>query len=275
MALNLSPILAVGEPSSNAENEGVHYTVYEYDAIVAKKREGIDVSEIEAQLSIMSKLSAKELHTFGLTTKKAELLKTYDGTGIENNELLRAALGELDITITAPSTSTSAITAKLSWNWTSAPLFYAATDVIACSWQGYDMQGHPIGVEFKNTSTAYFHYYDLTYGTQHMGTVSGQFVNNTYDPFGHVEAPLPRLNTNGTGYAKKGDVLIRVAIPSNVSNSISNVTMRLAYGYVTSGGYTYSISFPFSLGISFNGKTTAMFDRTVVIRSNGQVSDLN
>jgi len=96
----------------------------------------------ENELLNRARLSEAELTDLGYTQGQIRLLKSYDGSPLENNPQMRAVTATFSGALYQDIVSKTASATIFTWNWSSAPIVYSIDidDYAACFWSGTNTQ---------------------------------------------------------------------------------------------------------------------------------------
>lgn len=274
--------------SFDEEENALYFTVNEYDLLMEERRAteaalreqgvsqtSIDSSRTNAQEAIFFELAALDRGTLlarGYTDDQITVLQAYDGRALEDAPELRAAAATLSGKITCPEGSTSALTARLDWYWTTQPALYNYNDVTACSWTGTNPSGQSINLALStnaSASYAYVSYYSVADNTTLYKHEYLSFVNTS--PYSHTETPFSALASSVNYYAKMGAMRVTIMVPETVTASIAEAAFRFVYAATTTAT-SYSLSFPISLSISVGANTTEVLNKAVRISSDRTIT---
>lgn len=222
----------------------------------------------------LANLSSSVLsNSYGYTSEQIGILKAYDGRDLSDYPAIRAVTSTLTGSIVSPEHSSTSITARLNWYWSTPPAFYSYEDVIGVRWQGINSSAQNISLSLDTSgsnSYAYVTYYSTGDYTTSEYTEYLSFLNTS--PYSHTEVAFNRLSSSLLGYAKMGSVRVKVNVPSTTTAAISEASFIFAYG-LTSSSNSYSIAFPASFSITFGTTTSQAMYKTVVIAPDGTITN--
>lgn len=219
--------------------------------------------EIEEEISYRSTLSDAELsQVYGYSEDTIGVLREYNGEKLETNPSLRAVSSVFSLGSDILTYGSSRMGMLFGWQWSSPPIC-SLQDIIAITWDGTYANGLTnnialnrslsfVNVEYKSTTTSVSRYNLST--TEPYHNASLRFSMDS--PSG---APLY--------WAQSGAAFVYVDTV-NSSPSLTEVSFRCEYGHQTIAGIS-SVSFPLSIGISFNYCTTSSGAVVGRLKSNG------
>jgi hypothetical protein len=226
----------------------------------------------EKDLLKRAQLSDSELKSkFNYSAKQIELLRSYKGTPIQDTPEMAALAATCTGTVSAPAYSTSSITIKLSWTWSTAPSFMIS-DIAAVRWQGTDTAGSPLNVALNNNTTYSYckvNYVYLADGTSASSVKNALSVTDAYGKASCIFAMTKIYNGQIDRWAKSGELQIKV--DKTGTNSIKEVAVCFAYGHQTISG-TPSVSWPSGFSITFSSGVSKMFTVTKRVSNTGVIT---
>ena len=269
------------------EDGTLYITVNEYDiklesmAQEAKALEeaGYSLQEIEEsrtysaekKLLELAELPDEQLIALGYTSEQIDILKAYDGSPLEENPQLRAAMPSLTTSVTAGDCNSQHLCAHLNWEWSAAPATYDYQDVVVCQFEAFDQGGYTIGAVQYNTSytNSYVRYYNYDTGAFYSTKRTPITTQNAYSNF---LSKFDRIIVGSTNaYVKSGSVNGYIQLSTGVTNSINKGTFIFAYGYAETSA-SYSISFPLAVSAALAKKVSQAFFTQVTINSAGELT---
>ena len=212
---------------------------------------------VEEELLYRKSLSSDVLiNSYGYSKEQVDILKSYEGTALEDTPEIRSIFGEL--TFETPNVVTSysrGVTLTVSWEWDICPTV-THTDAIGISWlptfgsqngtlrlsnESYHKVRYRAG---SNTDT-----YRLQYD---VGVLAG-----SSSPVGNAQTNFPMRDDGSAYWAVEGTVYLYL-VTANGSADLTSVDLHFNYGHCTLLGVTPSISYPLGFGISWeSGCNTA------------------
>lgn len=276
----------LSEEDLNESNATIVTMTNEYDAILELKNmpvtmmqengyseeeiEAIKSFSIEEALLERAQYSEEELRNWGYDDNQITLLKNYDGSPLEDNPQMRAAMATMSGQLSEVNSSSNKITAKFDWTWSNRPVLSgnAVNDLVTCGFMATSVGSSPHTVT-ANQVSCLIHYYTDD-GTE-IG--SSTYAIGYIDPHAHVEArfPMAKRFNNIEGWAKKGTLRVG-AVEEAPANQLYSVTFVFGYGH-SSVGVEPDISVSLNpkllggVGLNFSSFTTQMYYRTIIVRN--------
>lgn len=283
--------LCIPAAATTNENDNVvlqKCSVSEYDLLVALKAEKEALENLPATCAIdeekdeyldglknfnpeeaimeVASQSYEVLRGQGYSADQIAILKSYDGSPIENNPQLARALGELWATILKQSYSNHGAEARFSWNWTTKPIITGAfDDIVSCAWRGVNLNNEEVVMSFVSSSSEC----EVEYVTD-MGTTVDYVEYDIDDKDPNKNAEVKFALSHNNGYAKRGyfDVCIEEEV---IVNQLATSVFIFAYGHTN---FTLSPSISVSgdgpsLGLTCERGTDEMFNEWMKINRNG------
>lgn len=280
---------ALAADISTEPMEPVETVVNEYDIYVREKENtegeysvmGIDGTEektIEELYLERAALSEEELVAqFGYSKEQIAILKSYDGSPIEDNPQLRAVSASVSGRITTSAAYSDLVAATMSWSWNQRPFTISVSqqDSIKAEWQVSDKNGyvnsrHEMNVSQSRNIVEYCAYssntivatrlYNIT-ETSTM-TANGLEPATAFSSFPQT-LDLPQY-TDGPFWAKSGTC--KIAVEPTANYDIGSVLFGFVY---INNTYNFDIGF----GISINWDKLLEKDWTNAIDINPGFSD--
>ncbi|MDR2944704.1 MAG: hypothetical protein LBU81_06475 [Methanosarcinales archaeon] len=225
----------------------------------------------EEALFERAQLSEEELHNMGYNDTQISLLKSYDGSPLEENPQMMAAASTFIGSITKKTYSKSNMSASFNWMWQSAPVIMM-TDIVTCGFSAVGNGSIQRVVTATDVSSTATYIHDNIYNASHRTTpISYKKINS------HVESKIPLSYNNGWAHSGEFTVKLNEAVSGN-----NLLITYFAFGY---GHSTYSITPSISvnvggsgiggIGLSFASGTDAMYYSTMVLSHNGSTQIYN
>jgi len=248
MLLALVLIMVICHISTRAEETPNYETIvnqmYEYDYYVSVRkmnfkeaRSAYGISEqdynqilhIEKNLAELKEKRITELKQRGMDDEQISVLRSYDGSKLENNPQLRSVLATLTATLTIVSSSSSAVKVKADWSWNSKPMITSAQyyETAAFRWKAYNSNNTQITASYSSSgSDCFVTYYDgsVAKTTQWKPITVGSGSSYVFSQFTSVVKDGDKRY-----WAKTGYMIIKIT-GSNIA--------RVDFGF----GYNHGIS---------------------------------
>ena len=93
-----------------------------------------------------ARLPAPVLAKYGYTPEQIALLRSYDGSSLQEQPRFFGAVARLQVEVRCGAASPQSIQAQFSWRWTSPPLL-CYQDLLACSYTAESSDGTPTRAE--------------------------------------------------------------------------------------------------------------------------------
>lgn len=261
-------------PENNGK-EGLTYQISEYDFYTsvrsmqfseAEKIYGISkddyesICSVEKKLAELALLNNDELLARGMNTDQITELRSYDGSRLEDNPQLRSVLATLSVTLSKVNSSSSAVTVKANWSWSSKPavtsVLYYETAVFR--WKAYNSSNAQITATY-NSSGSYCY---VTYYNGNTAQTSQWTAINTGSSTSYVYSQYHSDIMSGDNYywAKTGYMIVKVT-----GSNISKVGFGFGYNHGISSTPT-SITLDSNLGFNYsNGYEMAEQSITIYV----------
>lgn len=223
---------------------------------------------IEGFLLERSQLPRETLLAYGYSSELIDILKEYDGSPLEGDEPILAAVPSCTGWFSG-SGSTSSMSITFTWEWSSYPA-YLYTDEVAVCWQGVNSSG-----SFKDTVASN---YSVTIGYTALGggaSSTTERITPSYKATNALlTADIPMKKNGGDLYAKRGVMTFTVKPDGNYS-----------FGHLNLGSYyvhaTKNISFSisvdsgrsFSISPSVTSSTSVEIDGSAKLTSSGVMTN--
>lgn len=211
------------------------------------------------ELARRADMDDARLKAYGYTDKQISDLRSLD---FASEDALKAA-NELGI-LADFSGSNSAVAyyfrvnISFVWEWSLRPLV-CYRDVVALDWGASNPQGQSINLVMDTS------YSNVRLEYEHIGGTmvdSELYYFQQQDPYGNAtcEFPMPDWpwNEYDYPYAKRGYASMRLNRVG--SDDIHHVALQIGYGHMTIGLGSPSVSFPWGVGISFEGYTQETYN---------------
>lgn len=275
------------EEINTEANVGLIFTQNEYDIFVALKQtpknmlessgysyetiEAIQSFSIEEAVLERANLSDQELLNMGYSERQISLLRTYDGSPIEQNPQMRGVFADLTGQIQKESAGKTRMKVSFTWEWSNSPFLNgsAISDIVTCGFAATndDNLSSVITVESATCSVDYY------VGTTKMGTLHPTVTYK--NPQSHIEVKFQHCEefTDGQGFLQSGKLQVTVKEESTV-NELYSVSFAFGYGHTV---FTVSPSISVSVGggitggvgLSFGFGTENMFYKTMILKHDG------
>ena len=95
-----------------------------------------------------ARLPAPVLAKYGYTSEQIALLRSYDGSSLQEQPRFFGAVARLQVEVRCGAVSPQSIQAQFSWRWTSPPLL-CYQDLLACSYTAESSDGTPTRAETR------------------------------------------------------------------------------------------------------------------------------
>lgn len=266
-----------------APNKSNSFSINEYDIITdlqnASDDELIEDGYTKDEIEIIKDFSYEELlyeraqlseeilREMKYTDEQIKLLRSYDGSNLEDNPQLAASISATcSGWISVDSASTSSITFYADWEWDIQPLLsgYKVQDIAAIRWKGTNSAGSPMNVAIsKSNSTGKVTYYEPGVG--------GSILNKTItvdDNYGKAYCKFPLAQSSSYPYRFAESGYLKIKVDKVGSDPINEISICFSYGHSTVT-INPSVSFPASFSINFASTMNKMFSVTNRIKSNG------
>ncbi len=283
----------------SVEGNTYTYTINEYDICVEMRelpttvlledgysQDFIDLARSDEIEQLLEELASYDMNVlkndYGYSEEQISLIKSYDGTPIQDHPELRGVFADCTANFTCNSASKTSVTVTTTWEWNRAPVIHHKDirDVIGTGWTAINLDDQEIKLEidqnFGQPCTIYYY------------TIKNEYV--TYKVFDYeVENPLGQVNSKfNTGslpsqinipsddYAKKGAFTVR--LKTNGNGKIQAVFFCSVYGHrKITGDATISIAPTFngvkpSFAIKFGTQTEQMFKNLYKVTNSGKVT---
>ena len=207
----------------------------------------------------------------GYTIEQIALLKTYDGSPLEDNPQMRGTFASLNGTLFVMTPTSTKMGVRLEWEWTNEPVLSgtAISDIVTCGFSAVDTNSSVIVVTAKNLSCSVNYYA----GDTKLATRSQTITQ--VDPHGHVESTfaMGQIINGEQGWAKSGYFIVYAAEEVTV-NRLYSVNFKFGYGHqILTSAPSISVSFGATgsggIGLTFGKGTENMFEEEVIVRING------
>lgn len=289
----LALVLTLGTPafaasydssvSGNIDNSAVPVliascSVNEYDALVTAKQSSVGLtrstSSVENLLMERAELPSEILaQRYDYNDEEIALLKSYDGSPIENNRQLRGIFANLNGFIYRMDYDTHGVTVRFSWNWDGPPLLWE-NDVVTCAWVGVNSSNGPHALRFTAAESAcHVDYYDTDAFGKEDFMYRLEYDIDDANVNSNVSANFEMGDdSNPEIWGKKGYMDIVLAEPVATSN-LQYSTVVFGYGHQT---LVFDASFSvnvdgISVSITPKAGTEEMYNGSISIWSDGRV----
>lgn len=251
----------------------------EYDILVADQEsaEGAascnDGPSVEEILLERAQLPTDVLTTkYGYSNEDIAILKSYDGSPIEDNPQLRGIFADLHGYLYRMDYNDHGVTVRFSWNWEGMPVT-TQTDVVTCAWVGVNSKNGPHALRFVDEESSFnVDYYTFPIaitGATEFATRTPYDINDS-DVNSHVSAEFPMVYHGGNIWAQKGYMDVTLEEPV-ATNDLEYSTVVFAYGHeklILAANLDVSID-GISISITPTGTTEKMWDGSISIWGNG------
>lgn len=271
--------------TANAAPAETRLTINEYDVYLQIKQ-GVNgrasdsttlmvqTGYVENELLRRSTLSNDALIRMGYSPKQIEILKTYDGSPIENHPELRGVFADLYVTFEKYSASKSSIGVKIDWEWSNLPALHglAVYETIGIAWEGTSMESTPMNLKANTSmSRSKVNYVYSNDFSRHYKAESHSF--SVEQIHGFVQDRFTSgLGEYNTYFAQSGTATL-VVIPEAPGNSIYSASFVVTYAHFANGlslslGAGYG---PFSIGIDVPMGGHNMYTAGMTVTNSGSV----
>ena len=228
------------------DSDIISITQSEYDLYVSQKEKNagntnrnLTNNYIEAELLNRQNMSEEILKdVYGYSDYQIYILKSYDGTPIEDNPQLRAVMSAtLSAQISNISFTGNQVSFTIKWNWSSMP-FFCGEDIATIYLSGRDANSFPLQLEV----TGYSGFVDMyTSAGAKMKTnnlsISKYGYDRVYSKFQMSEMLDNAINI----YAKHGEISCVAKPGAGATMADANITFDYGHSVIT-----LSPSFSFS-----------------------------
>ena len=252
--------------------------VNEYDVLVESERasdvlcDAENNSSIESLIVSRAQLSDDILsERYGYSDEQIQILKSYDGSPIEDNPQLRGVFGNVYGYIYRMSYDDHGVTVRFSWNWDNPPMLWG-NDTVTCAWVGVNSSNGPHALRFDSENSS-FHvdYYDTDASGKEEFKYRLEYDIDDANVNSDVSADFKMGDDSDLEiWAKKGymDVTLEEPVPTN---DLTYSTVAFGYGHQT---LVFSASLNadvdgISISITPGTGTEKMFDGSISIWRNG------
>lgn len=248
------------------------YNQYDYYMNMKQKTErelraeGVSTNDIitvksnafESELLNRAQLPESELIDLGYTQDQIRLLKSYDGSPLENNPQMRAVTATFSGALYQDIVSKTASTTIFTWNWSSAPIVCSIDidDYVGCSWSGTNKQNLNCQMQVYGKSCI-VNYAD--------GSMASLAVTEK-DAYRWVQAKVRQRTVYS--WAKSGSLSVQTREVVNTNGNLYSTLYYYGFGHSTlvlNGGISLSPSGP-SLGLTFGTQVQNMFHKSITVR---------
>lgn len=227
-----------------------------------------------------AQLSAEDLRWLGYSDAQIAILKSYDGSPLEENPQMRAVLAQMTGQIYAVSFGKNSMKTRFSWEWSSAPIFHGEfiSDIVSCNAIGINSNN---GTSYVNAVTANS-YANVLYHTNGTNTPLRNFkyeITNNTGVNGQIDVKFPMSKSidSTTGWAKSGNFIAEYK-ETVTANDLGAIQFVFAYGHASvSVMPSVTISFvpPYlTPSVSFGIGTSNMCSKGIILHSDGQSETL-
>lgn len=228
--------------------------------------EAFKIFSFEEALLERSQLSEDELYNMGYNESQILILKSYDGSSLEDDSQMNSIFASVTGNLSGESCSKNQIAANFSWEWDHAPLMSGRfiNDIVACSVSATNDEGIPCALMVdSDSSSCMIEYYrkDSKIGEACFDVLT----NNSYG-IPESKFPMSKSFDNKAGWAKKGTMIVSVKEVVTV-NKLSSAYFIFGYGHSVLT-LDPSIGTPYS-GLTFGPGTDNMFYKTIGLRHDG------
>lgn len=251
------------------------YVMNEYDALVEAKKSitnsTANSTSIEDLLLSRAQLSDEILkQMYDYTEEQIAILKSYDGSPIEENPQLKGLFADLEGTIFKVSSNDHGVTVRFSWSWTKPPLNWG-NDNVTCAWVGVNSNNGPHALRYDSSrSSCYIKYYDVLNDSYQYQTQ--ETIDDTHpDSDVSVNFDLNNLN-NQNIWAKAGNITVAINEPV-ATNDLQYSTVVFGYGHdVVTLSASFSVSKDsISISITPQHGTEEMYNGSISLWTNGKI----
>lgn len=160
------------------------------------------------------------------------------------------------------------ITVGFGWEWSSLPVWYGGTDVVAIAWDSTSLSGSPLNTALDKGSSTYHMLNSVNVQTGAVSTSKIGFEEVTPYKTAKSEFVLGFRIEDYIEWMKSGHGSIKFATTG--TSSLKEINLRVAYGHTTIG-FSPSLSFPGGVSISFGINTSEMYGKTARYTSQGSI----